>query len=122
MIIEAIMEAAIEPPSYQPPTSQVSYGLCVAERESNGRPDAVNRNGHYGKYQFTAALARGATWHILDWLETWHPKPRNYARWLRSVPMNKWPENVQDAAFFETLNHEGLWSGKSHWAGGRWTC
>jgi hypothetical protein len=114
---------ALRPPEYVPPSSQVEYGKCVAERESNGRPDAVSPTGRYrGKYQFNAPLARGATWHIMPWLKQWHPKPKRYAAQLRRTPMNQWHEHVQDAAFYMTLNHSGLWSGKSHWKGGRWTC
>jgi len=113
----------VEPPAYTPPKGQVSYALCVAERESNGRPEAVNPTGKYrGKYQFNEELKDGATWMMLDWIKGWHPRPLIYARWLRATPMNEWPENVQDAAFYETLNHEGKWSGKEHWAGGRWKC
>lgn len=110
-------------PVYTPPPEQVSYGLCVAERESNGRPEAVNPTGKYrGKYQFSEELKDGATWMMLDWIRTWHPRPLKYAAYLRATPMNEWPERVQDAAFFETLNHEGEWSGRAHWAGGRWKC
>lgn len=115
MIIAAVMEV-MSNPVYDPPATQVSYAQCVATRESNSRPKAVSPSGKYrGKYQFSPGLARGATWHILDWLATWHPDPKGYAARLRVMPMNKWPENIQDAAFFETLNHDGMWSGRKHW-------
>jgi hypothetical protein len=114
----------VKPPEFPIPSDQRAYTQCVAERESNGRPDAVNPSGKYrGKYQFDAALARGATWHIMSWLRQWHDEPRKYAAWLRGLPMNRWPESVQDAAFILTLNYGGVkWSGEKHWFGGRWSC
>ena len=106
------------------PADQRQYMQCVATRESEGDPSVVSPTGKYrGKFQFNAPLARGATWHILPWLRTWHPTPRKYAAELRRTPMNRWPERVQDAAFIFTLNHNGVkWSGKRHWYGGRWAC
>lgn len=106
------------------PADQRTYMECVAKRESEGIPTVVSPSGRYfGKYQFSAALARGATWHIMPWLRTWHPNPKQYASLLRRTPMNRWPERVQDAAFIYTLNHDGVkWSGKAHWKGGRWSC
>ena len=129
-MFEAIVLAAVlsqsktpEPPAYNPPSGQLEYAACVSIRESNGDPRAVSPTGKYrGRYQFSEALKDGATWMMLDWLETWHPHPKKYAAYLRSIPMNKWPARVQDAAFFETLNNDGLWSGRAHWAGGRWPC
>lgn len=114
----------VKPPDFDVPVGQRAYTRCVARRESNGRPGAVNPSGKYrGKYQFDSALARGSTWHIMPWLREWHPRPRAYASWLRGLPMNRWPENVQDAAFILTLNYRGVaWSGQKHWNGGRWSC
>lgn len=121
MITVALISSA--PPEYKPPKDQVQFAQCVAKRESGHSPYAVSRYGTYkGKYQFNDALADGSTWMMLDWIETWHPKPRKYAEYLRALPMNKWPEQVQDAAFFETLNYNSKWSGKDHWAGGNWNC
>jgi len=113
-------------PEYTVPKVYEQYERCVAERESNSRPEAVNPTGKYrGMYQFDKELARGTTWHITDWLRTWHPKPKKYAAWLRQTPMNKWPEEVQTAAFVAVLDghdKEIRWYGKSHFAGGRWKC
>jgi hypothetical protein len=119
-----MMYALSKPPQFPVPRDQRAYTECVAERESEGRPDAVNPTGRYrGKYQFSAELARGATWHIMPWLKQWHPEPKKYAERLRKLPMNRWPESVQDAAFIMTLNYNGVkWSGKKHWNGGRWSC
>lgn len=110
-------------PAYPVPADQVAYERCVAHRESNDNPRSTNRaNGYFGKYQFSQPLTRGATWMMLDWLATWHPQPKRLAAQLRATEMHRWPANLQLAAFIETLNHEGKWSGMSHWAGGRWTC
>lgn len=126
-MIAAVVAAAIlaaSPPPFPTPPDQVQYQQCVAKRESEGVPTVVSPSGRYfGKYQFSAALARGSTWHIMPWLRQWHPAPRKYAAQLRRTPMNRWPERVQDAAFVMTLNHDGVrWSGKAHWHGGRWSC
>ena len=126
-MIEALfMVAATDIPEYEVPAVYREYEKCVAKRESNGRPDAVNPTGKYrGMYQFDKALARGTTYHITDWLRTWHSKPKQYAKWLRVTPMNKWPEEVQTAAFVAVLDghDKGIrWYGKSHFAGGRWSC
>lgn len=126
-MIEALfMVAATDIPEYEVPAVYREYERCVAKRESNGRPEAVNPTGKYrGMYQFDKALARGTTYHITDWLRTWHSKPKQYAKWLRATPMNKWPEEVQTAAFVAVLDghDKGIrWYGKSHFAGGRWSC
>jgi len=126
-MIEALfMVAAADIPEYEVPAVYREYEKCVAERESSGRPDAVNPTGKYrGMYQFDKALARGTTYHITDWLRTWHSKPKQYAKWLRATPMNKWPEEVQTAAFVAVLDGHDKnirWYGKSHFAGGRWSC
>ena len=121
----ALQHAAKIPEFPVPPVYQ-EYEACVAERESNNRPGAINPTGKYrGMYQFNDELADGTTFHILEWLGTWHSKPKKYASWLREVPMNKWPEEVHTAAFVAVLDghdaHE-RWAGKFHFAGGRWHC
>lgn len=129
-MLESILLAAVlanvkspQAPEYVPLSGQIEYAACVAIRESNGNPKAVSPTGKYrGRYQFSEELKDGATWMMLDWLATWHPRPRKYAAHLRATPMNEWPARVQDAAFFETLNNDGPWSGRAHWAGGRWAC
>ena len=126
-MIEALfMVAATDIPEYEVPAVYRQYEKCVAERESENTPTAVNPTGKYrGMYQFDKALARGTTYHITDWLRTWHSKPKQYAKWLRATPMNKWPEEVQTAAFVAVLDGHDKnirWYGKSHFAGGRWSC
>lgn len=126
MIEALLLINSMDIPEYEVPAVYREYEACVAERESNARPNAVNPTGKYrGMYQFNDALADGTTYHIIDWLDTWHPKPKKYAAALREVPMNKWPEEVQTAAFVAVLDgHDAdrRWAGKSHFAGGRWTC
>lgn len=127
-MIEALLMLAPqdEIPEYPVPAVYQEYEQCVAKRESEFTPTAVNLTGKYrGMYQFNKHLASGTTYHIVDWLETWHPKPKQYAKWLRQTPMNKWPEEVQTAAFVAVLDghdKDERWAGKSHFKGGRWTC
>lgn len=110
-------------PTYPVPVDQARYVECIAERESHSNPRSTNRaNGYFGMFQFNDALTDGATWMMLDWLKTWHPHPRRFAAYLRTVEMHKWPRNLQIAAMLETLNHRGKWSGAHHWAGGRYSC
>jgi hypothetical protein len=113
-------------PKYPVPKVYATFERCVAQRESNDTPTAVNPTGKYrGLYQFDDELADGSTWHIVDWLATWHPKPLKYASVLRDTPMNKWPRQVQTAAFVAVLDGHDKgerWAGKSHFAGGRWSC
>jgi hypothetical protein len=117
---------APEPPEYKVPAVYREYEDCIARRESNRRPEAVSPSGKYrGMYQFDDALADGSTWHILDWLGTWHPQPKKYANELRHLPMNKWPEQVQTAAFVAVLDghdKDVIWSGQKHWSFGTRGC
>ena len=113
-------------PEYKVPAVYREYERCVAERESNNRPEAVSPTGKYrGMYQFDDALADGSTYHIIEWLATWHSHPKRYAAVLRDTPMNRWPEEVQTAAFVAVLDGHDKdlrWYGKDHFRGGRWTC
>ena len=126
MIELLLMVPSTDIPEYEVPKVYHQYERCVAERESQSRPDAVNPTGKYrGMYQFDDELADGTTYHIVDWLRTWHPQPRKYAAWLRKAPMNLWPEEVQTAAFVAVLDghdRDIKWYGKKHFAGGRWSC
>ena len=124
MILAALLAGAmLSGPVYAVPQDQARYVSCVAERESHSNPRSTNRaHGYFGMFQFNDALTDGATWMMLDWIRTWHPNPRRFAEYLRSVEMHKWPRNLQIAAMVETLNHRGKWSGAHHWAGGRYTC
>lgn len=126
LILVASMQHVNKIPEYPVPAVYQEYEECVAVRESNRRPDAINPTGKYrGMYQFDEALADGSTYHIIGWLSSWHSKPKQYAAALRDTPMNKWPAEVQTAAFISVLDGHGQkvrWSGKKHFAGGRWTC
>ena len=126
-MIEALLPLVMaDIPKYEVPKVYQTYERCVAQRESNDTPDAVNPSGKYrGLYQFDDALADGSTWHIIDWIRTWHSKPRAYAQALRETPMNKWPRQVQTAAFIAVLDghdKQQRWAGKKHFNGGRWHC
>ena len=123
-MIATVLAAAIATgPTYPVPADQVTYMRCVAERESHSNPRSTNRaNGYYGMFQMSRPLARGATWMMLDWIATWHPRPRKFAAQLRAIEPHLWPRNIQVAAFIETLNHHGKWSGARHWSGGRYPC
>lgn len=90
---------------------------CVSFRESRNDPTAVSASGkHRGKYQVTPGMGRGMAWHLLPWLKTWHADAKGYAAQLRRTPVNKWPEEMQDAAFVLTLHYDGKkWSGWRHW-------
>lgn len=126
MLEVLLLVSHAEIPEYPVPAVYQEYEQCVAERESNGRPEAVNPTGKYrGMYQFDKELAAGTTYHIVDWLKTWHPQPKKYAAALRQAPMNKWPKEVQTAAFVAVLDghdKDVRWSGKFHFKGGRWSC
>jgi len=116
---------------YEVPEHYAAYEVCVRERESNGRWDAVNPTGKYlGAYQMTQALGEGATWHMLeDIVEYSKAKNKKQAKVraeiLRATPVDEWPAWAQTSAFIQTLDGHDLevaWSGASHWAGGRWYC
>lgn len=113
-------------PDYKVPAVYREFEACVAERESNSRPEAVSPTGKYrGMYQFNDELADATTYHIVDWLATWHPQPKKYAAVLRETPMNYWPREVQTAAFVAVLDgHDKKvrWHGRKHWEGNGWTC
>lgn len=126
-MIELLLLANTEDiPKYEVPPVYEAYERCVAVRESNDRPTAVNPSGKYrGMYQFDDELADGSTYHIIDWLGTWHSKPKQYAQALRDTPMDKWPRQVQTTAFVVTLDGHDKhvrWAGKSHFFNGRWSC
>lgn len=126
-MIEALLFIGMtDIPDYPVPAVYRQYERCVAKRESEFTPTAVNPSGKYrGMYQFDKELARSTTYHIVDWLDTWHSRPREYAAWLRDTPMNLWPEQVQTAAFVAVLDghdKEQRWAGRKHFKGGRWAC
>lgn len=104
---------------------QRSFTLCVQRRESNFNWFSTNRSGGYfGAFQFSAALARGATWMITPELKSLYGKKRGrqIAEQLRGVDMHKWRPFFQHMAFATVLNWEYPGSGKHHWSGGRFPC
>ena len=120
-----------QPSRYVVPKHYLEYERCVRVRESNGRWNAISPSRTYrGAYQFSPALARGATWHMHgDIIKYTSAKTRSEARdiaaQLRATPMNDWPAWAQTSAFVQTLDGhhaETPWAGKAHWKGGRWTC
>jgi len=99
--------------------------LCIVERESNGRYDAVSPGGVYrGAYQMSAELGEGATWMMLPEHKQLlgSSAAKAILSELRTTPVHRWPRYWQDAAFSTVHNWEGWESGASHWAGGRWHC
>lgn len=103
---------------------QEPYRLCVGDREG-GFTYMIRGGGgnnYYGTYQMSAALVRGASWMMAAESRRTGDGLRDDARDLLHVPGNKWSRYWQDRAFFTVLNAKGKWSGKSHWAGGRWSC
>lgn len=97
---------------------------CIVRRESNGHYFSISRSGYRGAYQMSDALARGATWMMLDEHRTLlgDQAARELMARLRQVPANRWPRYWQDAAFSTVHNWEYAGSGASHWYGGRWHC
>lgn len=104
---------------------QRKYTLCILKRESNNHWFSTNRSGGYaGGFQFSYALARGATWMITPELKAMFGSTtgRAIAAKLRSLPMQRWSPYYQHMAFATVLNWEDTYSGAQHWAGGRFAC
>lgn len=105
--------------------SQEAYRKCVAERESNGHAWSQSKSRTYhGAYQMSVALWRGATYMMTPELKDQYGPVagKRIAQDLRSINASQAAMHWQTQAFYTVLNWEGKWSGKSHWAGGRWTC
>lgn len=106
-------------------THQQEYTLCVLKRESNNHWFSTNRSGGYaGGFQFSYALTKGATWMMAPELKTIFGKKtgKELSIKLRAIPMQKWSPFYQHMAFSTVLNWNGPYSGKHHWAGGRFAC
>lgn len=80
---------------------------CIVKRESEGHYRVVNRSsGAAGAYQFMRRTGAYVA--------------RKMGRSdLASRPANTWTRFEQDKAFWVLWNHG---KGRSHWAGGRWSC
>jgi hypothetical protein len=105
---------------------QEPWRKCVMARESDFNYDLIGagyNHPYHGAYQF----------HNINWRpglvimmakESKETKDglNGPARELKHKNLNQWNRYWQDRAFFTALNYNGLWSGKHHWAGGRWYC
>lgn len=130
---EASHEKPAKASTYPLPAKYVTYEECVRIRESNGHWRSRNPSRKYlGAYQMTQELANGATYwmvkrgDIARYLGTGNlKKQREFAELLRFSSVHTWDPWLQTAAFRRTLDGHAknqAWSGKFHWAGGRWSC
>jgi hypothetical protein len=104
---------------------QEPFRRCVADREGSYTYEVVGggSNLYHGTYQFRdGAWRRGLTYMMASESRRTKDGLRAEARALVDVPIHKWSRYWQDRAFYTALNYRGKWSGKSHWAGGRWSC
>lgn len=95
------------------------FRLCVGTRETNHRMNAIGgyRDRFEGAYQFSPALAVGATWMMMP--EAREVGLAKNVTALRDVPMHRWPRYFQDWAFYRVFN---FGEGSFHWDGGNWFC
>ena len=104
---------------------QAELTRCVLLRETNAHWFSTNRSaGYFGAFQFTSALAVGASWMMRDELRQMYGFKVGtlVSRQLRATEMHRWLPFYQQMAFATVLNWEGDESGLSHWHGGRWNC
>ena len=103
---------------------QEPFRRCVAQREGMNHYDVRGGGGgnYFGTYQMSRAFQRGAAYMMAAESAKTHDGLRKDALRLRYVPINHWSRYFQDRAFYTVLNARGKWSGKGHWAGGRWHC
>lgn len=103
--------------------SQLTFAQCVHLRESSLHWHSTSRL-YAGGFQFSAALARGASYMIRPELISIYGAKlgRAISRELRAHQMSRWLPIWQTMAFFTVLNWNHPGSGAHHWAGGRWTC
>lgn len=103
---------------------QERFRLCVAAREGSNTYTVRGGGGgnYFGTYQFHRNFQRGAAYMMAGESRRTHDGLRADALALRHVPINHWSRYWQDRAFYTVLNYRGAWSGRNHWAGGRWTC
>jgi hypothetical protein len=130
---EASHEKPAKASTYPLPKYYQAYEECVRIRESNGHWRSRNPSRKYlGAYQMHQELANGATYwmvkrgDIARYLGTGDLKEqREFAEMLRFSSVHTWDPWLQTAAFRRTLDGHAKnkpWSGKFHWAGGRWSC
>lgn len=94
---------------------------CIAKREAHHNYRAVSAGGLYrGTYQFSSALARGATWMMQPEVKKeMGDAGLDLIKELRNTPMNQWNRYWQDRAFW-TIWAKGR--GSHHWHGGSRSC
>lgn len=105
-------------------SDQEWFRKCVADREGSFTYMVRGGGGdnYYGTYQFHRNFQRGAAYMMAKESRETKDGLRKEALALRYKPINKWSRYWQDRAFYTVLNYNGRWSGKNHWAGGRWHC
>ena len=103
---------------------QEPFRRCVAEREGEFQYDVQGGGGnnYFGTYQMSSAFQRGAAYMMASESRRTDDGLRREALSLRYKPINQWGRFWQDRAFATVLNYNGLWSGRHHWANGRWAC
>lgn len=94
---------------------------CIAKREAHHNYQAVSAGGLYrGAYQFSNALARGASWMMqAEVKKEMGDAGVDLVQELRTKPMNQWNRYWQDRAFW-TIWANGR--GSHHWHGGGRSC
>ncbi len=94
---------------------------CIAKREAHHNYRAVSAGGLYrGTYQFSNALARGASWMMqAEVKKEMGDAGVDLVQELRTKPMNQWNRYWQDRAFW-TIWANGR--GSHHWRGGSRSC
>lgn len=94
---------------------------CISKREAHHNYKAVSAGGLYrGAYQFSSALARGATWMMQSEVKKEMGEVGvELVKELRKKPMNQWNRYWQDRAFW-TIWANGR--GANHWHGGGRSC
>jgi hypothetical protein len=94
---------------------------CIAKREAHHNYKAVSAGGLYrGAYQFSNALARGASWMMqAEVRKEMGEAGVDLVQELRKKPMNQWNRYWQDRAFW-TIWANGR--GSHHWHGGARSC
>lgn len=104
---------------------QEAFRLCVADREGSFTYNVVGGGGNQYQttYQFHEGnWRRGLTFMMASESKRTRDGLRAEARALITRPMKTWGRYWIDRAFYTALNFNGKWSGKHHWAGGRWHC
>ena len=107
--------AAIIQRAAQPPNGWEAFAECVEQRESNGRPNAVNRSsGAAGLFQFMPAWRHGLPYVVAERLRQFGMNGKQASKIRMSLSSKRiqvWPGIYQRIGFAEVLE-DGLWQ---HW-------